>query len=491
MGEMFATGGYEDEQRMLAEHCLTEVDHLVRLRRPDGTHDQAVLEAAHVNLRTAVMEAAMPYAVSTTHQEYRDETYWWLDQTPEQVAASGYKFHRHPAALARVDVEVDEARDVNQNLRPGYIKMLLSPKMSRADVPYEIAKQEHLADDDMVRIHMLNINEKGVIEGKFMQSVLVRDIPLSAWVAMLRDPNNIFGKSISVRDEQSALSVMEVHRELEVPEDRLPEGVISIIDAVLPYLDKESRYKVESQLLLFRGNQEELQQKAELIADRWLAFEVGLADSLTHKRATFPVEQFVYQLQHQWGDDMLAMLDKHRLDDGGIYMTRELAAKIEQARRNTLWVSAAVITNNEEVLAKLDGDAATRIYNNEMMIQSLMVSGYSAHDIAAFEAQSNRLVASQNIKVGGGCPGDSEADFRNNRDNSGPEGATSNTSGNNNQSKEDWKWKSGVCRIVKCPTRPGPTQVGPCAVCRGCQRLFDTGRDPLQVYGTKTKAMAA
>lgn len=52
----------------------------------------------------------------------------------------------------------------------------------------------------------------------------------------------------------------------------------------------------------------------------------------------------------------------------------------------------------------------------------------------------------------------------------------------NPENKENWKWKKGVCRVDKCPTRPGETEVGPCEVCRSCQRWFDKGRDPFKLY---------
>jgi hypothetical protein len=52
----------------------------------------------------------------------------------------------------------------------------------------------------------------------------------------------------------------------------------------------------------------------------------------------------------------------------------------------------------------------------------------------------------------------------------------------NGEDKSSWTWKPGICRVEKCPTRPGKTEVGPCEVCRGCQRIFDEGKDPGQVY---------
>ncbi len=45
-----------------------------------------------------------------------------------------------------------------------------------------------------------------------------------------------------------------------------------------------------------------------------------------------------------------------------------------------------------------------------------------------------------------------------------------------------WQWKTGHCRVDNCPTRPNATEVGPCDVCKGCQRHFDKGQDPAKLY---------
>ena len=484
------TKRYGEAFNAIDDPCLAEVDHLQRFMKEDGTWPDEVLEALQINLLTAVKEAAMPYAVSTTHQEYRDGTYWWLDQSPVQIAESGYRFHKHPSAIKRVDVEVAEAIDVEESLQPGMIKVFISPKMSRADATLEEARKEHLGDDDMIRIHMLNTDEQGVVLGKFMQSVLVRDVPLEAWVKMFSDEQNIFGRSFDLRDKDSALSIMELHKELEVPEAALPEGTISLIEAVLPYLSQEDRRKVEGQLLLFRGDQEEIHRKAELIAARWLSFEVELSKSLKQGKATTEVERFVYGLQHEWGEETLELVESLRLPDGGFSVTRGLAAKIEKAKQQTLWVSAAVITNNEKVINQLDSDIAQRIYDNEMLIQRMMHEGAAFRDIIALETQNNQIVARQEVKVGGGCAGDGEADFGSKKDStSSEEGSAGETAGAaaaaaaEKQEKKHWKWKSGVCRITQCPTRPRTTKVGPCDVCTCCQRIFDRGGDPMAVYG--------
>jgi hypothetical protein len=46
------------------------------------------------------------------------------------------------------------------------------------------------------------------------------------------------------------------------------------------------------------------------------------------------------------------------------------------------------------------------------------------------------------------------------------------------EDRKDWKWTKGICQVESCSTRPGKTEVGPCSVCRKCQKIFDSGGDP-------------
>ncbi|HUS25929.1 MAG TPA: hypothetical protein VMY99_01100 [Nevskiaceae bacterium] len=486
MGEQLGPSG-EYEQQIIAERCLAEVDNLNRLRGADGRHDPAMLEAIHVNLITAAKEAAMPYAISTTYQEHREGTFWWLDQTPVEVAESGYIFHQSPAAHARVAVEVEEARHTQQNLRPGYIGVFISPRMTRQDAPYEVAKTEHLADDDQVRIHMLDVDEQGAIQGKYVQSLLVRDVPLSAWAAMSRDPDNIFGKALDIEDEGSALSVMKLYDKMELPAQALPNGVVDIVKAVVPYIDDQNtRQKVESQIILFHGGQEAMHEAAVSVADRWLDFEVALADSLEAGEATPVIQRFIAQLQHEWGRQTRALLDVNRLPEGGWGMTRELAIKLEEARRNTTWTSAAVAAGNEDVIAQLGYDTAKVIYENELFIQTIRHNGASAQEIAAIEAQSNRLIAQKKTNVGGGCSGDARGDFESSEQDDGGTSYEPNQDSSKEKDKKNWRWKRGICQVKTCPTRPGQTKVGPCSVCVRCQGMFDKGSDPTK-WGMPSK----
>lgn len=58
------------------------------------------------------------------------------------------------------------------------------------------------------------------------------------------------------------------------------------------------------------------------------------------------------------------------------------------------------------------------------------------------------------------------------------------------QSREEWQWKTGKCVVDNCPTRPSKTTIGPCSVCVGCQSIFDTGKNPKQVYKNNQKSFS-
>lgn len=447
----------------LDTRLLSEVDHLNRLRNIDATYEHRDLKEIHENLVTAVKEAAVPFAVSTTHQEYRDGTFYWLDQRPEDVAFSGYNFHSHESAIARVDVEVEEALDVNLNLRPELFKIFISPRMSEVDAPYEIAKKEHLGDDDQIRIHGLNMNPDGSIEGKFMQSILLRDIPLSAWFAMLNDPNNIFGKSLNVNDDGSALTVMKTHAQLEISESDLPGGVLDIARAVLPYIEEDKRQIVEAQLDLFDADQNEIHIKAEAIATRWLDFEIELSESLNSGYATEEITNFIASLSNSWSNRFNSLIKENVDTLGQLRMNREIAAELEKAKRNTLWVSAAVSIGNEKIINKIGQESARRIIENEERIKALIDDPEAdIQKINIISNQNNNMIAGYNIEIGGGCAGNTVGSFSMlemidlfaNR-------------------RENWKWTQGVCIMGSCAKKGETVLVGPCSICRSCQDKFD------------------
>ncbi len=445
---------------------LSEVDHLSRLRNYDGSYSQKDLNEIHENLVTAVKEASVPFAVSTTHQEYRNGSFYWLDQRPEDVAFSGYKFHEHDSAIQRVDIEVEESLDVNLNLRPGIIKVFISPRMTEIDAPYEIAKKEHLADDDQIRIHSLNLDNDGNIIGKFMQSILIKDIPLSAWVAMLNDPNNIFKKSLNVVDNGSSLEIMRMHSELEIAEEDLQGGVLDIAKESLKYMDPISRQKVSDQLDLFLADQDEIQRKTEIIATRWLDFEIELAQSLDSGYASNVITEFIASLSGSWNNQFNEMI-KSRTDYlGNLKIDRELSVELEKAKRNTLWVSAAVSNGNTKIIEQLGFENTYKIQQNEFLInQMVSQETISFDDINRIGNSSNNLIASMNISIGSGCGGSVMGSFLL---------QSIEALKNGDLAKKDWVWTLGRCIVGTCVNKGAFVRVGPCSVCESCQVRFDS-----------------
>jgi hypothetical protein len=324
-------------------------------------------------------------------------------------------------------------------------------------------------------------NSRGEVIACRRDSLLVRDVPLSAWVSMLRDPQNIFGKAFEIRDEQSALPVMELFRELELPEEAVPHGPVSLLEAVLPYIeDAESKASVEYQIGRFLQDQAKYAEVATARAKEWLQFEKELADSLHSGWATPAIEGFIGSLQHQWGDDDLALIKGHDMD-GQYAMSRGLAARLEKAKQNLLHGIAAVETGNDKVMEQMDEAQARELQEQITFLRILEASGVSAEEIAMQQASLNRTVAQHNLVVGGGCAGENRAKFKDGPDD-GTDGEAADEDGTRSQAadpenKSSWKWKSGVCRVPRCGS-PKPTKVGPCDVCVNCQHAFDRGQDP-------------
>lgn len=476
---------------------LTEVDNLLANQLPDGSFDPTAEQDVATNLFTATQEMAMPYAVTTTIQraeERLDEEgrkkrqLMWLGKCAITVAESYKDFHFSEAAHARGRVEVAEANHAQDNVTAGVAQMFVSPKMSRFDAPAEVAKQEHLHDDDAVRVGYTLTDKDGNVVGRRLESLLVRDIPLESWVAMLRDPNNIFGTAFDVRDERSALSVMELFKDMDLPEEKVPEGPVTLVDAVLPYVaDEAAQASVTEQLKRFRSDQALYKEKAEEKATEWLEFEKALASSLNQQVATYDIKRFISMLQHEWNEDDLHTIYCHEQPDGEYAMTRRLAAVLERAKRNLLAGIAAIQTGNDKVLNQMDGATARKLREQADFIDILRTNNTPPQEIAEMYANLNRSVARQNLKTGGGCMGESNADFGNSK--ISPDGSLSAEEGKGEESKV-WTWKKGVCRVTNCPS-PKPTEVGPCSVCRGCQHKFDAGQDPTKVKTSRVETVAS
>jgi len=470
------------------ERVLTEVDHIIRGLRPDGSVAPEVITDVKPNLNTAIYEMSLPLGVTTTAQRVerhidpsgvRRQMIVWMGKNIVDNAVNGSKFYGYEEGRKRGLVEVNEAYYSQDATRPGIAHAMISPKMPLFDGAAHIAEAEHVHIDDSIRVSYAITNSRGEVTARKLQSLLVRDVPLEAWVAMLRDPNNIFGKAFNIKNEQSALSVMELFSQLEISDESIPEGPITLVAAVQKYIkDNDSYDSVGRQLEGFRKDQEVYQAQAELTAHDWLQFEIELAKSLKGGIANNKIQGFIASLQDHWDVGALTELANSHLGNNQYIMTRKLAAMLERAKRKLLCDQAAIATGNEYALTQLQparaGQLKDRINSLQIMYMNRMIS---EQEYAREQAALHREIASENIKSGGGgCPGDVNVNFRSSDGTTLPDGTSTANQGS------DWengkrKWKMGKCQVKACPS-PKPTEVGPCSVCKRCQGVFDRGGDP-------------
>jgi len=481
------------------ERVLTEVDNLNRNRLPDGSHSPWVLDEQLKNLIPYVKEAGMPSAVSEVYQKFvaghedehgRRDTFMWLGQTALQTAVSGFRFHKAPEAHARVRVEVEEALDGDRSMRPGYAKGFWSPKMSEADALPETAQAENLANDDSLRMYWLDVDNKGTVKGRHMQSILVSDVPLEAWVSLLADPHNIFGKAIPVENPESALSVMKVFRELELPLEKLPEGVVTYVKEVIPYVkDPDTRAKVIRQYEDFQKDQALKHERALSIAKRWRNFEMALSDGLFQGwvSPSSEVAKFVYQMSGQWVEADAALIRQHQLDGGGLRMTRKLAVLVETAKQKLFRDEASIVNGERHAQKQLEPDVLTEIQDRAKKVQQLYDAG-RVQEATRLEVINNQHIANQNMKgSGGGCPGENDMQFQAER-NTYDTAKDDKSADQMRAEQKRWKKTKGACAIKTCPTRPAKVELGPCGVCMDrCQEIYNEGGDPAKGQGVILK----
>ena len=136
------------------------------------------------------------------------------------------------------------------------------------------------------------------------------------------------------------------------------------------------------------------------------------------------------------------------------------------------------LSNNEMMVAKQKLTYGTwaalqkRLRVQQIMPQDAIIASSQATITVHNEIQLALLQSVQEGKVMIGCGGAIAIDSDK------PEQAFNNIFGGGEKNNEAWSWKNGVCRVEKCPSRPKTTMVGPCSVCKRCQRLFDDGVDP-------------
>ncbi len=386
---------------------LTEVEHIASALSESADVPEVIRQDVTVNLKTSLAELSMPYAVTqTAHkierlwsaEEQREmRTFQWLGRCAVGVAESGYDFHISEPARKRVDVEVEEAKHAQETLKPGKMQFFVSPRMSRQDAPEVVAKQEHLHEEDSVRASFLVVDSEGNESHRIMESLLVKDVPLKAWVNMLRDPGNIFGKSIGINDEGSALSVMETFQELELDEEQAPEGPVTLIEAVVPYIEDDlQRLNVQLQLGEFRKDQQLYKERSEQFATEWYDFDLELAQSLQKGVTTERVTKFISSIESSLADNVRANFESYRNEEG-YAATRHLIALTEKAKRNILATKAGIATGNEHILEQVDKPTIEAVQT--------ITENYGNPALAKQIEDVDRSIVKQSVETNGGCSG--------------------------------------------------------------------------------------
>ena len=475
---------------------LTEVRHLQHHMDGAGNVPPEVTEGVLQNLETAVCELGIPSAVTETIHRFeavptsdgrRERAAVWLGKNVAQTYIDGIAFYQHEPGKKRALVEVAEAKYGNAHTRHGVARVFISPKMSAKDGTEEEAKADHVYEDDSVRVSFPILNQNKEVTGRLLSSLLVRDIPLDAWVSMLKDEHSIFGQSFTIGDEKSALSIMEIFPLLELSVEKLPEGAVTLVAAVIPYISNEvARQQAKRQLKEFREQQEVYKKIAKQCAVEWFEFELELARSFEHpdKRATYAIRQMIVSSQHGWSAYEQAVIDAHAQGNTQYEMSDDLAAVLENAKRYLLGARAAAEAGNLRAMRDVAPAHQEAIRTKIRQINAVEATGAQAEQIMEFRRQLNHLLVRANIQVGGGCIGNVRLGAVDEQGNpvlplDSVEAAELNGA-IQIADKKDWKWKKGVCQVKACPS-PKPTDVGPCSVCRRCQHEFDVGRDPTKV----------
>jgi len=471
---------YEDPV-LATDRLLTEVYHFLEYMDAAGNVPDAVFEDVAQNRETGACEIGIPSSITTTYHNVvewvnetgkRERMIRWLGRSAIEVAESGYEYHFSKPAYERVAIEIAAAHDVQETLRPGTAKPFISPRMTRHDASVAVAKAEHLYADDSVYVSTAITNEWGAVTGRKLQSILVKGIPFEAWVTMLKDSNNIFGKSLQLTDEQSATSVMELFSQLDLPEELLPHGPVTLVEAVLPYIaDEIAWHEVVRQLDRFYEDQAFYAHEAQNAGEEWALFDLELARSLLTGWATDTVRFFLMQNADAWSDESLDVINANCLTDTQYAMTTQFAALLAQAKQKLIGDRLSVVTNNEDAIREVPPEVRREIIANHRMLAIARKNNASLQQIRRIEQMQYQLLHQYNIRSGGGCPGEVESAF------GGPEQGPDGVGEYENPFKPGWRWKMGVCRVAVCPS-PKPTEVGPCDVCHRCQREFDAGRDP-------------
>ncbi len=453
----------------IPEPALSEVEYLRANRLEDGSLPEAVLQDAFDNILSDGYEAVIPHGVARFEQMRHGRDYYWMGKSSVQMSRDGHHYHTHQFAHDRVGVEEDEAIDARDNLTPGMVKVLISPRAKGTiDATDQEAKDEQLDDKDMVRIQYLKTDEAGMVTAKVVESAQLPPVPVSVWVRFLQDPDNLFGRPVFAGNHNSALAVMETHRETYLTRAQIPGGVVDIARALIDYADDDvTRAELENHVERLTYEQDEIRARATRIAEDRLHFLAELADSLDQEVATEDVAQYVNVFYPHFQGQQKLLVDHMHRADGSYAMNDDFAELCADLNKFVSWVRAGVVTGNAAIIRDVGLPVAERIHGEEvMMVHNDMSWQQRLHMMTGV----NQQIATSGVKsIGSGCSLEIENMFASVLEEASAEklGQTGKEAVGEEKYDFDKEMHCVVCQAP--PKEEEPKKMcGPCGICKTC-----------------------
>ena len=459
--------------KVAVEPLLAESDLLMQVRTPEGEFPAEALDDIFENIITDAYETVVPNGVAKIVHIAKDGDFPWMGMGSVENAQNGHIFCSHDFAHQRVDVEVDEAADTLDNLRPGWAKITISPRAAGTiDATDKEAEDEQLHDRDLVRIQYLTTNQAGEVETKVTESIQVFDVPLSAWVSLVETPGALVEESVPVEPPNSALALLKTHRQLYVPLEQLPQGPVSVLEAVKPHItDPEALVSVERQLEKFEADQEDLRQKVEQASLERVKFLSELTNSRKEEKATEYIASYIDVHKEQFKGQQKVLVDFMRKADGTYKMNDQFAKICSGVNKTIVAARAGVAAENEEVFNKLnDPDLVERIHRENVFFAN---NNISWEQQLHMRQGSNQGIAASNLRPRGGCAADMGDIFGSEDSTKQLEKDAKDAFGPADDEEEPYGFDEKMyCVVCQAPPKADEAKkmCGPCGICEGCDK---------------------
>ncbi len=301
---------------------------------------------------------------------------------------------------------------------------------------------ENVDEEEKIHVGYRTLNAKGMLRTySFNQN------ENGEWVRILEQVSRSNSDDNSTRDwfnsHASAVPITStgaLSEQVIVSSKRLPNGVVSLVEE----LDGPDRLYGESEAELIENNRPDYSVLREVSAERENTLGVYINE----------INQYDTEL-------------KQKQEIGEI----SYAVRLNKFDKKINEINMRILLLAPQYTKDTYGKASVQ------NIEAASIAFYQGdHLLAQRELEQGHRVRNKKASVGCGGSGkaDSDSDFDIDSKINPFEQAVEKAS----EDKEDWKWSKGVCQVKSCSSRPGQTEVGPCSVCKNCQKKFDAGEDP-------------